>query len=120
MRIKFVDKKGNLKELSARDRDAHKENLEFLASNKELESKIGKKVNKEIDDFFSDGREYMNSAEVASRVAKNAGINSMPNCNGIVGSALLKAWEEYPENGYVLIASKGEDQRYFDYFIREK
>jgi hypothetical protein len=127
MIIKFLKKDGNLIDrMTAIAGTPHQQNLKTLNSpNKAvLKSMIVSEVNKEITSFLaavkSTKNGYLNSADVATKVC--AVLNNPAVTNNFVGSVLLDEIENLNPTIFgfkptlTVVASKGEGQKYFDYF----
>ena len=122
MQIKYLTKNGDLRTPNKARPSAHKDNIEFLKKNQEISEKIRGEVTKKIISFIEEiaktGKGYMNSGQVASDVCNELGVPQDTFHHGLVGSALNLELEN-TDYDYNLIASKGEGQTWFDYFVSE-
>lgn len=130
MQMKILKKDGNvIDKVDALGRTPHQKNMEYLNRNINLKNSIKAEVIKFIKFFLEDvivnKKGYMNSANVACSVSN---ILQLPHDNkyNLVGSMLFEEIEAYDcavdglDTKLTVIASKGDNQRYFDYFVDEK
>lgn len=127
MLIKYLKKNGNVidKQMAVRN-TPHQENLSFLKSNPKMNTSIRREVREYIDGFLkniaNNQDSYINSGNVATKVCAFLNLPQDKFHHGLVGSVLLDEFEMADSSIYGLnsnltvIASKGEDQTWFDYF----
>jgi hypothetical protein len=119
MRIVYLNKNGQLRKANERLPTAHQENLEYLERHHELHQQVLEKIHQRIDQFVnvmrSEGDAYLNSGEVAVSVCTALQLDQSNFNHGLVGSA-LNVELGHREEPFTVIASKGEDQTWFDYF----
>jgi len=127
MNIRYLKKDGNItdKNLSIRN-TPHIDNLKYLDRHPELKQRICSSVDTFIHVFLVNILEnhvgYLNSGDVAGVTCNNLGLPNDKLHHGYVGSMLLEQLEQtYSinirlDNMLIIVASKGEDQTWFDYF----
>ena len=130
MQMKILKKDGNvIDKVDALRQTPHQKNMEYLNRNISLKNAIRAEVINFIKKFLQDvivnKKGYMNSADVAQSVSN---ILQLPHDNkyNLVGSMLFEEIEVYDctvdglDKKLIVIASKGDNQHYFDYFVDEK
>jgi len=128
--MRILKKDGNVTDkVDALGRTPHQKNMEYLNRNLNLKNTISVEVIKRIKEFLQDVNTnqegYMNSADIAYSVSS---ILNLPHNNkyNLVGSILFEEIEAYDctvdglDKNLVVIASKGDNQHYFDYFVDKK
>lgn len=120
MHIRYLTRQGELLLPESIHHGSHQENLEFLRSNNEINENISREINQIVTDFLANvdlnGEGYLNSGKVAYDVCQNLGFVQDRFHHGLVGSALNRELEDR-DSDHTLIASKGEGQTWFDYFV---
>lgn len=127
MKIKFLKKDGYVIDKNTAIRKSpHLDNLKYLSNNPILDGKIRYYIKQHIHIFLQsiliakDG--YLNSGGVSVNVCNSASLPQDKFHHGLAGSALLDELEgidptQYNLSGNItVVASKGQDQTWFDYF----
>lgn len=132
MKVKFFKKDNSLTDKATSLLNSpHQENLEYLSRHPALQQSLQGELDKHIDVFLQAvaqhrNRAYMNSGYVAVKVCKNLELPDDKLHHGLVGSLLLEELERRDPTAsnlpldLTIIASKGEDQTWFDYFPERK
>ncbi len=125
MKIKFLNKAGKCDEKKSTKKDSpHYDNLDFLDRNPTLKNSIAQELVPYFDSFFYT-RPYMNSGEVSVTVCKNLNLPDDAFNHSLVGSQIYETFKDVDPTSYgisrdtELIASKGEEQHYVDYFLAQ-
>lgn len=130
MQMKILKKDGNvIDKANTLRRTPHQNNMAYLNRKNRLKNAIRAEVINFIKIFLQDvvvnKKGYMNSANVAQSVSNSL---HLPHDNkyNLVGSMLFEEIEVYDctvdglDKKLIVIASKGDNQHYFDYFVDEK
>ncbi|NRY63798.1 hypothetical protein [Clostridium beijerinckii] len=123
MKIRFLDKLGNDNiGWDGRRRSPHKHNLDYLENNLTLKSNMVNELKEYINDFFYI-KPYLNSGKVSVEVCNATNVPNDQFHHGLVGSLIYDTFLKIDPRTYNLnlnteiIASKGADQHYVDYFM---
>ncbi|WP_294181028.1 hypothetical protein [uncultured Clostridium sp.] len=123
MKIRFLGKSGNSGNGGKRRGiSQHQVNLQYLNNHSILKTNMMNALTPYIDSFFNIDR-YLNSGKVSARVCEEINVLNNEFYHGLVGSLIYDAFVKINPAMYGLslfkeiTASKGEDQRYFDYFV---
>jgi hypothetical protein len=119
MKIKYLTVTGKIVEPKTIVPTSHQDNLKILEDNKSLCLKIMESTGGIIEEFINNihnsGNGYIHSGAAAKRVCSEANLLQDSFHHGLAGSALNKNISDYQAN-FCIIASKGEGQKWFDYF----
>ncbi|MCX7097945.1 MAG: hypothetical protein NTV43_08595 [Methylococcales bacterium] len=119
MKIKYLNSAGKIIDSSTAIPSAHQENLRIIRSDPSLHLAIMEPARRIVEDFVteiqSSGRGYKHSGAEAEKICREANLHQDTFHHGLAGSALNDAFSSHPA-GFCVIASKGEDQKWFDYF----
>lgn len=123
MKIKFLGKSGDENTNSkGKKKSPHYDNLEYLDNNQPIKSDMENALVSYFDDFFNI-KPYLNSGKVSVEVCDNINLPDDKFHHGLVGSLIYDTFTKIDATQYGLatttevIASKGEDQHYVDYFL---
>ena len=123
VKIKFLGKSGNSNTSGGgRRRSPHYDNLEYLDNNPALKANIENAIRPYFNTFFYTNP-YLNSGKVSIEVCIALNIPDDQFHHGLVGSLIYDKFIKVNPATYglslntELIASKGEDQHYVDYFL---
>lgn len=126
MNILFFNKNGELLSKNATlTKTPHRSNIDWLDKKPQIKANLTRALELEIDDFIHEiikhGNAHRISVSISNKVAK--AVPNVPN-HKIVASLLLELLEKTDptkyelDSSFTIIASKGEDQKYFDYFAK--
>ena len=119
MKIKYLNSVGRIIDSSTLIPSAHQENLLILESNANLRQAIMEPARRIVEDFVAEvqnsGRGYRNSGEQAEKICRESNLPQDTFHHGLAGSALNQALSSHTAD-FCVIASKGKDQKWFDYF----
>lgn len=123
MKIKFLGKSGNDNTNGkGKKKSPHYDNLEYLENNQQIKSDMENALVPYFDDFFNT-KPYLNSGKVSVEVCDTINLPDDKFHHGLVGSLIYDTFIKIDATQYGLstttevIASKGEDQHYVDYFL---
>jgi len=125
----FLNKSGKYEEdRNTKKNSQHWDNIDYLDKHSNIKNSINNNIQPYIDKFFKDfilyGKAYLNSGAVSVAVCKSINLPADSQHHSLVGSLLYEAFKKISPNSYglcentVLIASKGEQQHWVDYFIK--
>ncbi len=119
MKIKYLNSAGKIIDSSTAIPSVHQENLRIINGHPSLHQAIMESARRIVEDFVaevqSSGRGYKHSGEEAKKICREASLHQDTFHHGLAGSALNDAFSSHPAN-FCVIASKGEGQKWFDYF----
>lgn len=123
MKIRFLDRSGNDNTGgSGGGKTPHYDNLEYLNKNPNLKANIMNALNPYFNDFFYINP-YLNSGKVSVEVCRAINIPDDQFHHGLVESLIYDTFIKINPVTFglnldtELIASKGDDQHYVDYFL---
>lgn len=123
MKVRFLGGSGIDKDsCKGKRRSPHYDNLEYLDNNPKIKIMMTNALKPYFNNFFNN-KPYLNSGKVSIEVCKTINLPDDQFHHGLVGSLIYDTFFMINPEDYGLslnaevIASKGEDQHFVDYFM---